>query len=119
MIAEAPKASSKDSPGSETDHARDGPRRSRHAIEKAEEAQVTANTKVKLLLPTVRTVKGSAGPPGKSPGNGGRLGLMREIRPADRLVRDTGKSIGDGGHLGPLGRTTNGGWSRENPPVIV
>ena len=79
----------------------------------------SSNAKVKLLLPTVRTVKGSAGPPGKSPGNGGRLGLMREIRPADRLVRDTGKSLDNGGHLGPLGRTTNGGWSRENPPVVV
>ena len=41
---------------------------------------------VKLLLPTVRTVKVSPGPPGKSPGSGGRLGLMREIRPADTNV---------------------------------
>ena len=73
-----------------------------------------SETKVKLLLPTVRTVKGSAGPPGKSPGNGGRLGLMREIRPADRLVRDTGKGLDNGVHLVPLKE-----WSRENHPVVV
>ena len=42
----APAMSSReDPPGSETDHARDGPRRSRHAIEEVEEAQTTADAR--------------------------------------------------------------------------
>ena len=38
---------------------------------------------------------------------------LKLLLPSVRLVRDTGKSPGNGGHLGLLGRTTNGGWSRE------
>ena len=53
-------------------------------------------------------------PAKKSPVNGGRLGFMREIRPAD-----TGKGPdNDGRHLGPNGGW-NGGWSKPNPPCIV
>ena len=53
-------------------------------------------------------------PAKKSPVNGGRLGLMREIRPAD-----TGKGPdNDGRHVDPNGGW-NGGWSKPNPPCIV
>ena len=53
-------------------------------------------------------------PAKKSPVNGGRLGLMREIRPAD-----TGKGPdSDGRHLGP-NEGWNGGWSKPNAPCIM
>ena len=48
---------------------------------------------------------------GTNPVNGGRLGLMREIRP-----EDTGKGPdNDGRHLGPNEGWT-GGWSKPNAP---
>ena len=53
-------------------------------------------------------------PPAKKiPVNGGRLGLMREIRP-----ENTGKGPdNDGRHLGPNENWT-GGWSKPNAPCI-
>ena len=49
----------------------------------------------------------------KSPANGGRLGLMREIRP-----EATSKGPdNDGRHLGPNGGWS-GGWSKPNAPCI-
>ena len=53
-------------------------------------------------------------PAKKSPVNGGRLGLMREIRPAD-----TGKGFdNDDRHLGP-NEGWIGGWSKPNAPCII
>ena len=50
----------------------------------------------------------------ESPVNGGRLGLMREIRP-----EDTGKGPdNDGRHLGP-NEGWIGGWSKPNAPCII